>query len=310
MGRIEWPGGKSFAFTVFDDTDWGTVENLAPVYDYLQECGLRTTKSVWVLPGTEPPEQIGGATCAEPAYRNWILSLQAAGFEIGWHNATYHSSVRERTNDGLELFRNLFGHYPRVMANHTTCKENIYWGEERLTGLHRQLYNLSTGGRGRGRYTGHLQGDPFFWGDLCLEHMQYVRNFVFSDINTLKSCPAMPYHDPERPYVRAFFGSSGGKDLPPFVQTISEANQDRLEREGGCCIMYTHFAYGFATGGKLDARFKELIRRLSRKNAWFAPVSDVLAHIEKVKGLEVLTGSARAKLERRWLWDKLWVGPN
>lgn len=310
MAGIEWPDGKSFAFTVFDDTDWGTVDNLKPVYDHLLDCGLRTTKSVWVLAGTEEPEEIGGATCEEAGYRDWVLSLQAAGFEIGWHNATFHSSRRERTLEGLERFRALFGHYPRTMANHTTCRENIYWGEERLSGVNRSFYNLATLGRGAGRFRGHLADDPYFWGDLCASRIRYVRNFVFSDVNTLKACPAMPYSDPDRPHVRAFFASSGGKDLPPFLATISEDNQDLLEREGGCCIMYTHFAYGFANGGKLDTRFKALINRLSRKNGWFAPVSDVLGHIEKAKGIEVLTPSARARLERRWLWNKMRVGPN
>ena len=65
---IVWPDGKAFAFTVFDDTDWGTVANLAPVYDCLAANGMRTTKSVWVLPGTEPPAEIGGATCDESGW--------------------------------------------------------------------------------------------------------------------------------------------------------------------------------------------------------------------------------------------------
>ncbi len=50
--RISWPEGKTFAFTIFDDTDRSTVENTKPVYDFLKANGLRTTKSVWPIAGT------------------------------------------------------------------------------------------------------------------------------------------------------------------------------------------------------------------------------------------------------------------
>ena len=48
---IDWPDGKSFAFTVFDDTDNATVERVSPVYALRTDLGLRTTKSVWPLEG-------------------------------------------------------------------------------------------------------------------------------------------------------------------------------------------------------------------------------------------------------------------
>ncbi len=47
---MEWPSGKKFAFTIIDDTDHGTVSNLKPVYDLLNELGIKTTKTVWVYP--------------------------------------------------------------------------------------------------------------------------------------------------------------------------------------------------------------------------------------------------------------------
>ena len=58
------------------------------------------------------------------------------------------------------------------------------------------LYNLLTRFRNRGKYRGHVEGDPYFWGDLCRQKIKYYRNFTFRDINTLKACPFMPYHDP------------------------------------------------------------------------------------------------------------------
>lgn len=39
---ITFPDGKSFGFTVFDDTDSATVEKIKPVYDYLYSLGIKT----------------------------------------------------------------------------------------------------------------------------------------------------------------------------------------------------------------------------------------------------------------------------
>jgi len=47
--KIKWPGGKDFAFTIFDDPDHDTVENVAAIYSFLDDLGLRTTKAVWPI---------------------------------------------------------------------------------------------------------------------------------------------------------------------------------------------------------------------------------------------------------------------
>ena len=33
--KIKWPEGKDFAFTIFDDTDDSTLENVKDVYAFL-----------------------------------------------------------------------------------------------------------------------------------------------------------------------------------------------------------------------------------------------------------------------------------
>ena len=48
-----------------------------------------------------------------------------------------------------------------------------------------------------------VEGSPLFWGDKCRDHIKYVRNFVFDDINTLAACPHMPYHDRARPLTHS-----------------------------------------------------------------------------------------------------------
>ena len=159
--------------------------------------------------------------------------------------------------------------------------------------------------RNRGISRGHIEGDKYFWGDICKEKIKYVRNFALPEINTLKAFPMMPYHDPERAYVNYWFASSEGPEIRSFNQRISEENQDRLEEEGGACIMYTHFGCGFYENGKLNSRFKSLIERLSQKNGWFVPVSTLLDYLLEVKSHHDITDRERKQLERKFLIKQL-----
>ena len=307
---ITWPEGKRFAFTVFDDTDWATLAGVRPVYSFLRDCGFRTTKSCWVVRGDPGRGRGQGDTCEDDAYLRWLLDLQAQGFEIGWHNATWHGTPREGTVAALDRFAGLFGHPPFTAANHTTADEAIYFADRRLSGLHAALYGLFTYWRNRGRFRGDRPGDPYFWGDLCRQRIKYYRNFVFRDVNTLKACPHMPYYDASRPYVNAWFASSDGHDADTFVRCLDEAGQDRLEAEGGACIMYTHFAAGFVNGHRLEPRFETLMRRLAAKRGWFVPVAELLDHLQGAAGPREITAAERAKLQRRWLREKILVGTN
>lgn len=303
--KIAWPKGKQFAFTIFDDPDLDTVENATSMYSFLGDLGFRTTKAVWPIKGSETPK-IGGATCEDAEYLKWILNLKDQGFEVALHNVTFHTSPREQTVKGIERFHQLFGHYPHSMANHTGCDEGIYWGDSRVSGAQRLIYNVLNLNLADGKpYQGHIERSPLFWGDLCREKIKYVRNFTLGDVNTLNACPVMPYYDPVRPYVNYWFAASEGPNVACFNTMISEANQDRLAREGGACIMYTHLASGFIEHGRINTRFQALMERLSRLNGWFVPVHTLLDHIMIARGDHRIRPGERNALERKWLWHKV-----
>jgi hypothetical protein len=118
----------------------------------------------------------------------------------------------------------------------------------------------------------------------------------------------MPYHDPQRPYVNYWFASSEGSDINAFNNMLCEEHQDRLEEEGGVCIMYTHFGAGFYRDGRLDQRFVQLMNRLSNKNGWFVPVATVLDHILNIRGPRQITSAERNRLEWKWLAHKIRSG--
>jgi predicted deacetylase len=304
MSGVAWPGGKLFAFSIVDDTDGATLDNVPAVYALLAELGFRTTKSIWMLSANGRD----GLACDDARYRAWAESLQEQGFEIALHNVASRTSPRERTIEGVERFREVFGAYPSVHVNHAACRENIYWGPYRVSGRHRVVYDALTLHRHAHAFAGHVEQSPLFWGDVCQARVKYVRNFVHGDVNTLRYCPEMPYHDRERPYVRYWFASTEGPNVNTFVERLAEPNVERLAAEGGACIMYTHFASGFAPHGELDPRFVRVMRRLSTLGGWFVPVTELLDHLVAVKGHHDVTDDERARLERRWLAHKLRVG--
>jgi len=303
IASVPWPDGRRFAFTIIDDPDGQSLEMSTEVYALLRDLGLRTTKAVWVM---EPPKRNSfGDTCESPAFRTHCLDLQRDGFEIAYHNAAPGTVRRADVLRSLDLFRDYFGHDPISMANHYN-DDAIYWGEARLTGRWRRLYRAVT--RGTKTFHGHVDGHPCFWGDACRERIRYCRNFVFRRVNTLAACPYMPYVDAERPYVRSWYAASEGHDRDAFVRQLCEREQDRLEDEGGACILYTHFGHGFVNAGGLDSDFTRLMQRLARKGGWFVPVGVLLDYLRTLRGVHQLTDHERSRLERSWFAAKLLHG--
>jgi hypothetical protein len=276
------------------------LETSQLVYGFLESLGFRTTIAVWPL-GTRREANSGGETCANPRYLDHLRRLQAHGFEIAWHLAAPHTSTREETLEGLERFRAYFGADPQTMANHYNG-EAIYWGPARLSGWRRAAYRLLK--NSAGSFFGHVEGHPYFWGDLCHERIRYCRDFVFPNLNTLGACPWMPYYDPQRPLVRRWFAASEGAQGPAFFRLLAERNQDRLAEEGGAAVVYTHFGHGFVENGRLRPEFVRLIERLSKKDGWFVPAVDILDYLAAEKGVATLSRDTRAGLENRWLRAK------
>jgi hypothetical protein len=107
---MEFPDNKRFAFSILDDTDDATLENVKPVYDRLRDLGFRTTKTAWPLDCPEGSKNFFAAeTLQNAAYLDFVHSLVDDGFELAFHGATMESSRRERTLQGLEFLKSEFG---------------------------------------------------------------------------------------------------------------------------------------------------------------------------------------------------------
>jgi hypothetical protein len=299
-----YPGNKRFAFTIFDDTDYSTLENTLPVYRFLGQIGMRTTKSVWPL-GPVPAGRVSGATLQDDRYLDFIRGLKADGFEIALHNVQNHDATRDVVQRGFEEFENLLDQRVRIHCNHSDNRDNLYWGARRIENpVFRLAYNVATRFARNGYFQGHVENSPYFWGDICKDKIGYVRNFVFDEINLDRVNPTMPYRDPTKPFVNYWFSSSEGDTVDSFCRMLREENQDRLEAEEGVCIMYTHFGKRFCNG-ILHPEFERLMRRLAKMDGWFVPVSELLDHLKSSRASLVIPPTELKRMEMRWLLSKL-----
>jgi hypothetical protein len=280
---VQFPEGKRFAFSIVDDTDMATYERVKPLYDLLDRYGIHTTKTVWVWKTNEPSHEPNhGDSLQDPAYRAYMQEIQARGFEIALHGVRGGSSTREDIVAGLELFKEVLGQYPAIHVNHSLNQDNVYWGEHRWTSTpFRWLYAAIA----KHHFFGEDSGSAYFWGDLVQRHIRYVNQFTYGEINLLAVNPAMPYRLEDKPYVTYWFPTADGDNLDRFEDLLRKDNLDRLEREGGVCLVYTHMGAGsFNVGDKANPRFESRLKDLASRNGWFAPASEILDYLRAQPG--------------------------
>lgn len=302
------PDGARFAFTILDDTDDSTLENARPVYDRLAALGFRTTKTVWPLDCPEGSRNFFAAdTLARADYLAWVQSLVREGFELALHGATMESSLRERTERGLARIEEAFGAVPRLYANHGFNRENVYWGPERFrTPWLRSL--IAGPGRATPRlFEGEDPASPYFWGDLCRDRIEYVRGFTFRELDLLRVDPRTPYRLRDTPFVRSWFSTADAPDARSFKRRVTPAALDRLERDGGICILSTHLGKGYAKDGRLDPEIDAVLTGLSKRKGWFVPVTRILDHLRARQrdADRPLSPAERTRLELRFLRGSL-----
>lgn len=307
MRNSDLPGGAPFAFTILDDTDDSTLENARPVYERLHALGFRTTKTVWPLECPEGSRHFFAAdTLERPEYLEWVRGLIDQGFELGLHGATMESSRRVRTEQGLREIEGHFGFVPQVYANHGFNRENVYWGLDRfqtgwIKGVVRRLRLY-----GDASSEGQDPDSPYFWGDLCQRHVEYVRGFTFAGMDVRRFDPLTPYELESTPFVRYWFSTADAPDATAFKRRVTRRALDRLAGTGGVCILSTHLGKGFASNGRLDPEVDAVLTEIADRGAWRAPVSDVLDHLRRArKPQPPLSPRQTRRLEFQYLRDRV-----
>jgi hypothetical protein len=263
-----------FRFTIIDDTDDATLENIKPIYDFLTEKNIFITKTVWVYPPRD--RYSNGDSLQRKEYANYIKELSKRGFEIALHNVGSGDYDRKEILEGIEEFHRILGFYPRIHINHSYNKDSVYGGHKRFNKpfsyIIRKLYPQYAKG-----FQGDEEGSDYFWGDRHKELITFSRSHEFGDLNTLQIDKLSPYVDPWRnKYSNYWFSCSFAPNQNVFAHLLSNKNIDSLVENNGTAIVYTHFGY-FMQNNKIDIRFLESINYLSsKKGGLFLPVSELL----------------------------------
>jgi hypothetical protein len=291
FGNVMWwlsKFSKDEVEIIFDDTDDATVKRVKPIYDLLYELGFKTTKTVWAF-SHENDRFEDTETLENPEYLDFIKDLANKGFEIATHGARGISSKRELTVASLSFFREKLDFSPRMHINHAQNKDNLYWAFNRLFKIQKILHKTGIKKYSkRGIGYGADKNTDYFWGDIALETIDYVRAGSFRDINTYKMDSCMPYYEKRFPYARAWFSGSDGTTYKKFINLLSESKQKKLVQEKGLCIVNTHFGVeGFlGADGKPSTALVNALTALSNRNGWFVPATDVLDFLKKEKGIK------------------------
>jgi hypothetical protein len=303
--HIAFPNGKRFAFSIIDDTDMATLERVKPIYDLLERRGMRTTKTVWMYDSSDTSNPTNrGDSLRDAAYRRFILDLHRKGFEIAMHGVRGGSSRRADVERGFDEFKAIFGAYPAMYINHALNAENLYWGSDLFSFA---PYRWAGAIAIRHQFSGHDPDSEFFWGDLAQKRVRYMRRFTFQNANLLAVNASIPYHLPDKPYVNYWFPTANGARAIEFDWLLRRENIERLEREGGVCLVYAHLGSGsFNKDGGLDRRFVERITELSAHNGWFVPASEILDYM---RGRPSWTGNLsyleRLRVDTRFIAERL-----
>jgi hypothetical protein len=155
----------------------------------------------------------------------------------------------------------------------------------------------------RDHYSGHVPTSPYWWGDLCATHFQYGRNLTFNQLNLATINPSMPYRDESRPLVPLWFSAADAEDATAFAQLLRSEQQAQLEREGGFCILATHFGKGFVRDGEVHRESSERLREMSARPGWFVPVGELLDFLAAGRSSYRMPRTEWWRMQWRWAFD-------
>ena len=137
-------------FTLTNDPDHGTTPQYREVLKKLAENNIFVTTAVFCKLKQDSSQlskhcfQGETDSLENGDYKNLMLEAKEWGHEIAYHGFSQVSDTRDEFKDGLEIFKKIFGEYPKVFFEHgghlsyhehgMVKKENLsYFGSEKLS---------------------------------------------------------------------------------------------------------------------------------------------------------------------------------
>lgn len=277
-----WPNGKTFAFTIIDDSDYDTIEKIRPIYDFLYDINMLTTKNVWVYPSRN---NCDGCCLLDNDYKIFILFLKSIGYEIGLHGVGSGDFRKDEISDGIRIFNDIIGYYPNLHTNHINNKDGLYVGFNRYPRFFKNIYNKF--GFKSNRTLGDLYFSDYFWGDISKKYIKYLKGNIYNCTNIFNYDNHTPYVDIDKiKYSNYWFSTSDGYKYEKFIKIIDKENIDKLIAQRGLCVISANFSKGgfVDINGDIDKTFKYRMEYIANRNGWFVPATVIFDYLLKYRG--------------------------
>jgi hypothetical protein len=256
--------------------------------------GIYPTRTVWIH---KPYRNCGiknqwipdvGITLEDEEYKHYCLELNDRGIEFALHSVSSGNNTREEVIGGFQVFKEIFGYYPRLYLCHSINAEHPYWGENQYKSAFARSLVRSLTGYGKEEYSGHDPQSPYYWSDFCKETVHYIRLYRTRKLNVLRYNPMMPYHQYDKPDVRFWFSASA-HDVK-LCKRITSQSLDQVAGEDGAIIHYAHLAQFVMPddSSRVKPPVKKAFQIISaRSDCWCAGVSRILDRCLAIKNILV-----------------------
>ena len=156
---------------------------------------MRTTKTVWPFRARKGALDFGELADARGPGLSDSSSTCSGGVSRSRHTARRWSRARENARCGLEAMRDVFGEYPTSTRTTRTIARTSTGARHASTTDRRARFIDAI--PGHVPFDGHVEGSPYWWGDVARGRIRYVRNLTFDALDVTRINPTMPYVDPK-----------------------------------------------------------------------------------------------------------------
>jgi peptidoglycan/xylan/chitin deacetylase (PgdA/CDA1 family) len=292
-----FPDGHSFALAIIHDADDAYSRRLAPLFETFDELGFKITATAfmfwsgWADNGNiwRDWKEAEGEGCeffapkavplVDKKERDFYMNLAARGHEIGMHTPSDTSSPREDVMRAFEFFKEIFGRYPPVYAEHRVSTKKDAQANEgsRSKSIYYNTDLLNSYG-------------PWVWIDDArgVPHNRHAQFYDILAVNgTPFNHPASRQYGIKKGFLRTGKWREGDGD--GFLSWYSEENIDALERNHGLALVYTHLDKKWLASEtrKMRPEIKNRLRYLASKNGWFVPAGTILDRVQTIQKVKL-----------------------
>jgi len=329
-----FPDGYSFGFTIVHDADNSSSKRLEPLFSVFDEFDIKVSLTAFAFWPEETKQKkswienkdnyLGPVPLEVEDECDFYKKLSNSGHEVGLHTASDKTDTREKTIKAFEFFFEKFGHYPKIYVEHRDSDnleclqkegnnpDSEYYIVDVLNKYGSWNWIIGPSGlpyEGKGDYFNVLSKVPKIFNDHLIKLWgtlkQFIKNKCWDPKAGDEYLEIMNMDSPFDTYVLKKYGivkgfrRSGKRENSSgdgFLVWYSKKNIDKLEKNGGLALVYTHMNTKWLNSEKSKMRedIKNRLEYIKNKNVWLAPAGVMLDRLRDQSNIHL-------SYSERWL---------